>query len=201
MYLIVTNLKGVSSMKLARDLGITQKSAWHMSHRLHKALEDGKSEFLSGIMEVDETYVGGKERNKHDWKKQRMRGGLSARLRWSESSKETDEHRFYTALSKQYEHATVSHGAGEYLRGIVHTNSVEPFWFIFKRGHYGTAPCLHTSREHLDRCSSKFFGRKTSGKNPPHTKGSIYSHNSLSNNTAYTRLANQIPGTHLVKID
>jgi len=57
MYLMITNLKGVSSRKLARDLDITQKLAWHMSHRLRKAFEEGKLELLGGIAEVDGTYI------------------------------------------------------------------------------------------------------------------------------------------------
>lgn len=55
---MVTNLKGVSSMNLARDLGITQKSVWHMNHRLRKAFEEGNHELLGDIVEVDETYAG-----------------------------------------------------------------------------------------------------------------------------------------------
>lgn len=68
IYLLVTGIKGVSSMKLHHDLGITQKSAWHLAHRLCKCLEaDGVKEFV-GHTEVDETYIGGKERNKHESK-------------------------------------------------------------------------------------------------------------------------------------
>ena len=58
IYLLTTNLKSVSSMKLHRDLGITQKSAWHLAHRIRKSFQQGDQNF-SGIVEVDETYVGG----------------------------------------------------------------------------------------------------------------------------------------------
>ena len=83
-FLVTTNLKDVSSMKLHRDLGITQKTAWHLAHRIRKAWETDKGLF-AGPVEVDETYIGGKERNKHaDQKRRAGRGaGRQDRSSWS----------------------------------------------------------------------------------------------------------------------
>ena len=75
-YLYMTNLKGVSSMKLHRDLGIGQEAAWFMAHRIREALSVSNGKF-SGPVEVDETYIGGKEANKHESKK--LRAGRGAR--------------------------------------------------------------------------------------------------------------------------
>ena len=79
IYLLMTNLKGVSSMKLHRDLEITQKSAWHLAHRLRKAFEAGEALF-SGPAEADESYWGGKERNKHAHKKLRAGRGTAGKV-------------------------------------------------------------------------------------------------------------------------
>ena len=72
LYLLLTNLKSVSSMKLHRDLEITQKSAWHLAHRLRKAASGETAGLFQGPVEVDETYFGGREGNKHAHKKQRL---------------------------------------------------------------------------------------------------------------------------------
>ena len=73
IYQVTTNLKGVSSLKLHRDLGITQKSAWHLAHRLRKSME-GQPSLFCGPVEVDETYIGGKRKNMPLWKQKQLTG-------------------------------------------------------------------------------------------------------------------------------
>ena len=193
MYLLNTNLKGVSSMKLSRDLDITQKTAWFLAHRIRKAFEDQQDAKFVSPVEVDETYMGGKYSNMHKSRKPRLVGagsqdkvpvvGIKERetgkvkakvtqrvsavlLRGmvEESVEEgamvyTDQNVSYKGLiKKNYKHEAVNHSVGEYIKGQAHTNGVESFWSMLKRGHMGVYHKM--SSKHLQRYIDEYAGRR-----------------------------------------
>jgi transposase-like protein len=171
IWLIANSKNGISSHELGRAVGITQKSAWHVLHRIRLAMQTGSFERLSGTVEVDETFIGGLARNMHkDVRKRKItgtgaknkakvlgmieRGGkvraevvpdtktatLQGRVRdriESGASVYTDSYHAYTGLVDDYDHRTVDH-AVQYVDGQVHTNYIENFWALLKRGLHGT---------------------------------------------------------------
>ena len=180
IYLLTTNLKGVSSMKLHRDLGVTQKTAWYLAHRIRESWED-EGDFR-GEVEVDETYVGGKKKKGVKGRgavgkavvvgvkergtnrvnatvvkgidKRTLHGFIKGRV-VPGSTVYTDELKSYNGIP--YPHQTVCHSAGEYVRDMAHTNGIESFWSMLKRAYKGTYHKL--SHEHLDRYVREFAGR------------------------------------------
>ena len=186
IYLLTTGIKGTSSMKLHRDLGVTQKTAWHLSHRIRAMWQAGDF-LLSGPVEADETYIGGKETNKHESRKLKLGRGTIGKTPVTgvkdRSTKEvrvqvtqpvnratvqefvedhvSPEAMLYTDESSVYDglpnHETVRHSIGEYVQDQAHTNGVESFWALLKRGYYGTYHKM--SDKHLARYIGEFAGR------------------------------------------
>lgn len=171
VWLIANCKNGISSYELARDLGIQQKSAWFMLHRIRLAMQTGTFEKLNGQVEADETYIGGKARNMHKSKREEKitgrgasgkvavlgslerhgkirakvvpdtkSGTLQVQVRdnvESGSEVHTDALRSYRGLDPEYAHKVVDH-AEKYVDGHVHTNGIENFWSLLKRGVKGT---------------------------------------------------------------
>lgn len=196
IYIFTSHKKGISSHQLAKDIGITQKSAWFVLSRIREILKDKAPTILDGTIEIDEAYIGGKDGNKHANKKVYNSKGESLDIKtpvigivqregkallvpvnattkkevFSIISKNvqqgsnmvTDSFILYRNLKKNYNHATVDHSSGEYVRGDFHTNTVEGFFSHLKRGLIGIYH--HASPKHLHRYCNEFSFRYNTRK-------------------------------------
>jgi transposase-like protein len=199
IHLILTSKKGISSLQVMRVMGFgSYKTALYMSNRIRAGLSEHKPDKLAGIVEVDETYIGGKDRNKH-WDKRsggtggsgsgkvavvgamQRKGNVVARviahvdratlfgfIREAVSNKvsliATDDARPYDTLGKEFPHAHVRHSEGEYVVGSVHTQSIDSFWSLLKRGVMGTFHMV--SAKHLPLYVAEFQFRYNNRTNP-----------------------------------
>jgi len=195
LWLMSNSKNAISSHELARALGVTQKTAWFMSHRIREAMREHSFQKLSGVIEADETFIGGKDKNRHANKKKHIqhghgdttivlgmveRGGrVTAKVVDSVKARDlkpairenieqgsvlyTDELQSYKGLQKEYFRDMVNHSEGQYVKGNAHTNTIENFWSLFKRGIKGTH--IHISPFHLDRYlddqAFRYTNRKT----------------------------------------
>jgi transposase-like protein len=149
MYLLVTSRKGISSMQLAKEIGITQKSAWFMLGRLR---ERGGRVIAHPVANTD---------------KEVLQGAIMDHVEVG-SQLMTDEASGYSGIGGLFfDHDTVAHSAGEYSRGSVNTNSIESVWAVMKRGMHGVYH--HASPKHLHRYVDEFTFRLNEGDVKRHT--------------------------------
>lgn len=194
--LVLNAKKGVSSRQLGRDLEVTKDTAWRMQMQIRKAFVE-YGDLLEGIIEADETYIGGKNKNRHSDKKTEGCQGRSAKDKTpviglkqrdgkvvarkargvsskvlnnyinanvkADSTIMTDEWSGYNKISAKFDHYRVSHSTGVYVVGEAHTNGIENFWSMLKRGIVGQYH--NVSERHLNNYINEFCFRYNERKN------------------------------------
>ena len=179
IYLEMTSLKGVSSMKLHRDIDVSQKTAWFMLHRIREGLSADDPDPFTGSVEVDETFIGGYVRGGQGGRgkaivtgaKERESKRITARVvpdRTRPTMHDfvgatavptalvyTDELQSYRGIPNPHE--TVCHAAGEYVDGMAGVNGIESFWCTLKKAYHGTYHWV--SHKHLDAYVGQFVGK------------------------------------------
>lgn len=198
LHMMLTSKKGVSALQVYRVLGFgSYKTAWYMCHRLRAGLANEEFRRLVGIVEVDETYIGGKGKNRHGPHKGgdkgrsvktktavigavQRKGNVVARvieradirtvvhfLNETVSHKVSliahDDYKPYRSIPMHLNHGTVNHGKGQYVVGAIHTNTIEGFWSILKRGVVGTYHKV--SRKYLPLYVAEFQFRYNNREN------------------------------------
>jgi transposase-like protein len=189
--LMVDAKKGLSAKQLQRHLGVSYQTAWHLAHRIRKAMEDTERPFLSGTVEIDETYIGGKTKIADRYKNKEVVIGLRQRrgpLRFVHAKDAkagtiydiiaehvdksveyimTDENAAYNFTMTKYKgaiHQRIKHKDRVYVRGEVHTNTVENSFSLLKRGIIGNFHQI--SIKHLQRYLNEFEYRFNRRENP-----------------------------------
>jgi transposase-like protein len=197
IYLLATSSKGISSVQLAKQVGVSQKTGWFIDHRVRSAMKQNKGQ-LFGTIEADETYIGGKSKNMHaKIRKVKITGtaGVNKTPVFGMMSRDgqvrakvvsgtstailhpiitanvekgatlySDEWCGYNGLGKDYVRSIVRHSAKEFVNGDCHTNGIESFWALFKRGYHGIYHQM--SQKHMQKYVDEFcyrFNRRTGG--------------------------------------
>lgn len=187
IYLVCESKKGISAKQLERTLGVSYKTAWYLGHRIRSAMEEDSPVPLSGIVEIDETWIGGKQKGKgRPWDNKTMvlgaveRGGevrlrvqggrdRASRLRFLQQNVADETKAIFTDAAPAWgdlsdddtHHAVVSHRDEEWVRAQVHTNTVEGVWSLLKRSVVGTYHQLSAKHlpAYLDEISFRFNNR------------------------------------------
>lgn len=194
IWLVTSHKKSISSMQLAKDIHVTQKTAWFMLQRIRACFDienNDNDHMLDNTVEIDETYIGGKNKNRYSDKKVPNSQGRGSKdktpvigtcivgdVRSETLTKEvirmakdtanpcSDEWIGYKGISRIYDHSIVKHNKGQYIKGRIHTNTIEVFWSFVKKRIVGI---YHfTLRKHLQRYANEFvfsYDTRNSGVN------------------------------------